>query len=61
MVENTTDVAKKQNRMIHVTISGDTLTRFKELANDMDANYDVVFSCALSTLDWIVQHTKKRR
>lgn len=50
---------KEQKEVLHVTISGDALTRFEKLANDMDASPDIVFNCALSTLEWIVQYLQE--
>lgn len=50
---------RERERVMHVTISGGALTAFEKLANDMDADPDVVFNCALCTLKWIVHHAQK--
>lgn len=49
---------QKTKRVMHVTFSEEGLTKFEKLANEMDADPDVVLMCALVMLEWIVHHTQ---
>lgn len=50
---------RQRERVMHLTISGGALTAFEKLADDMDANPETVFICALSILKFLINHAQE--